>query len=55
MRFFKEFYAHGKFLKSLNAPFWVLILKKAGAEDLRDFRPIRLVWGGGYISGWPRF
>ena len=43
MSFFKEFYEHGKFVKSLNATFLVLIPKKAGAEDLRDFRPISLL------------
>ena len=43
MSFFKEFYAHSKFVKSLNATFFVLIPKKVGTEDLRDFRPISLV------------
>ncbi|RVW54301.1 Transposon TX1 uncharacterized 149 kDa protein [Vitis vinifera] len=41
--FFKEFYENGKFVKSLNATFLVLIPKKVGAEDLGDFRPISLV------------
>ncbi|RVW54908.1 hypothetical protein CK203_071538 [Vitis vinifera] len=31
------------FMKSLNAIFLVLVPKKDGAEDLRDFRPISLV------------
>ena len=43
MSFFREFYEHNKFVKRLNATFLVLISKKAGAEDLRDFRPISLV------------
>ncbi|KAL6332093.1 hypothetical protein AAG906_020774 [Vitis piasezkii] len=33
----------GKFVKSINASFLVLIPKKGGAEDLKDFRPISLV------------
>ena len=43
MCFFKEFYENGKFVKSLNATFMVLIPKKTGAEALGDFRPITLV------------
>ncbi|RVW12312.1 Transposon TX1 uncharacterized 149 kDa protein [Vitis vinifera] len=43
MSFLREFYEYGKFVKSLNANFLVLIPKKAGAEDLRDFRPISLL------------
>ena len=43
MSFFREFYEHSKFVKRLNATFLVLIPKKVGAEDLRDFRPISLV------------
>ena len=43
MSFFREFYEHGKFVKSLNANFLVLIPKKVGAKDLRDFRPISLL------------
>ncbi|KAJ9682243.1 hypothetical protein PVL29_018228 [Vitis rotundifolia] len=43
MCFFKEFYDNGKFVKSLNATFMVLIPKKAGAEELGDYRPISLV------------
>ena len=45
MRFFKEFYEHGKLFKSLNATFLVVISKKTGAEGLRDFKPISLVEG----------
>ena len=43
MSFFREFHDHNKFVKSLNTIFLVLIPKKVGAEDLRDFRPISLV------------
>ncbi|RVW40194.1 Transposon TX1 uncharacterized 149 kDa protein [Vitis vinifera] len=43
MRFFREFHEHGKFVKRLNTIFLVLIPKKMGAEDLREFRPINLV------------
>ncbi|RVW82501.1 putative ribonuclease H protein [Vitis vinifera] len=42
---FKDFYDHSSFLKSLNNTFLVLIPKKSGAEDLRDFRPISLLGG----------
>ncbi|RVX13251.1 LINE-1 reverse transcriptase-like [Vitis vinifera] len=42
---FKEFFEHGSFAKSLNTTFLVLIPKKGGAEDLRDFRPISLLGG----------
>ena len=45
MGFLKEFHEHGRFVKSLNSTFLVLIPKKADAEDLRDFRPISLVGG----------
>ena len=45
MRFFGEFYEHGNFVKCSNATFLVLIQKKAGVEDLRDFRPISLLGG----------
>ena len=43
MGFFKEFHERGRFVKSLNATFLVLVPKKGGAEDLKDFRPINLV------------
>ena len=43
MGFFKEFHEMGRFVKSLNATFLVLVPKKGGAEDLKDFRPISLV------------
>ena len=45
MKFFWEFYKHGNFVKSLNATFLILIPKKVGAKDLRDFRPISLMGG----------
>ena len=40
---FREFYLHGNFQRSLNSTFLLLISKKEGTEDLRDFRPISLV------------
>ena len=36
-----------QFEKSLNAAFLVLIPKKGGVEDLKGFRLIRLIGGGG--------
>ena len=33
----------GKFVKSLNSTFLVMVPKKEGAEDFKDFRPISLV------------
>ena len=41
--FFREFHERGRFVKSLNATFMVLVPKKGGVEDLNDFRPISLV------------
>ncbi|RVW36959.1 Transposon TX1 uncharacterized 149 kDa protein [Vitis vinifera] len=43
--FIKDFYERGKFVRSLNTTFLVLIPKKCGAEDLSDFKPISLVGG----------
>ena len=43
MGFFKDFHDQGKLVKSINASFLVLIPKKGGVEDLKDFRPISLV------------
>ncbi|RVX20087.1 Transposon TX1 uncharacterized 149 kDa protein [Vitis vinifera] len=43
MGFFKEFHERGRFVKSLNATFLVIVPKRGGAEDLKDFRPISLV------------
>jgi hypothetical protein len=40
---FAEFYAIGSFERSLNATFLTLILKKANAVEVRDFRPISLL------------
>ena len=48
---FKEFYDHKSFAKSLNTTFLLLIPKKGGAEDLRDFRPISLLGGAVQASG----
>ena len=45
MGFLKEFHEHDRFVRSLNSTFLILIPKKAGAEDLRDFRLISLVGG----------
>ncbi|RVW34823.1 Transposon TX1 uncharacterized 149 kDa protein [Vitis vinifera] len=41
--FLREFHERGRFVKSLNATFLVLVPKKGDAEDLKDFRPINLV------------
>ena len=43
MAIFKDFFDTGKFVKSLNSTFIVMIPKKEGAEDQKDFRPISLV------------
>ena len=43
LSFFKEFFERGTFVKSLNSTFLVLIPKKGGVEDLKDFKPISLV------------
>ena len=45
MSFFKEFHEQGKFVRSINATFLVLIPKKQNVEDLKDLRPISLVGG----------
>ncbi|RVW34945.1 Transposon TX1 uncharacterized 149 kDa protein [Vitis vinifera] len=45
MGFFKDFFERGKFIRSVNSTFLVLVPKKGGAEDLRDYRPISLVGG----------
>ncbi|RVW42483.1 hypothetical protein CK203_087835 [Vitis vinifera] len=39
----EDFHERGRFVKSIKASFLVLIPKRGGAEDLRDFRPISLV------------
>ena len=50
MDLFKDFHERGRFGRSLNSTFLVLISKKerkggggGGEEDLKDFRPISLV------------
>lgn len=43
MGFFRDFHNHGRFVKSLNATFLVLMPKKGGVEDLKDFKPVSLV------------
>ena len=45
MSVFKDFHEHNNFVKSLNATFLVLLPKKGGVKDLRNFRPISLVGG----------
>ena len=45
MGFFKEFHERGRFVRSLNTTILVLVPKKRGADDLRDFRLISLVGG----------
>ena len=41
--FFRDFHEGGRFVKSLNATFLVLVPKKGGVEDLKDSRLISLV------------
>ena len=43
MGFFREFHERGRFVKSLNATFLVLVPKMGGVEDLKEFKPISLV------------
>ena len=43
MGMFRDFYATGRFVHSLNSTFLVFIPKKGGAEELKDLRPISLV------------
>jgi len=40
---FKEFNSRRKFQKSINATFVSLIPKKAGALEVKDFKPISLM------------
>lgn len=43
MGFFAEFHSSDCFERSLNSTFIVLIPKKGGTDNLKDFRPISLV------------
>ena len=43
MVFFRDFHEWCRFVRSLNVTFLVLVPKKRGVEDLKDFRPISLV------------
>ena len=43
MLMFKDFFESGKFVRSMNSTFIVLVPKEARAEELKDFRPISLV------------
>ena len=43
MEVLKEFYEKKKFVRSLNATFLVLILKKGNVEDIKDYMPISLL------------
>ena len=43
MSFFVEFHELGHFKRSLNSTYIILIPKKGGIDDLKDFRPISLV------------
>ena len=43
MGFFREFFEHNQFVKSLNATFLVLVPKGSTVKDLNDLRPINLV------------
>ena len=43
MGFFAQFHSSGRFERSLNSTFIVLIPKKGGTYNLKDFRPISLV------------
>lgn len=43
LSFLLEFFEHVRFVRSLNTTFLVLISKKGGADELKDFRRISLV------------
>lgn len=43
MNFFHNVHEHERFVKSLNATFITLIMKKLGQLEARDFRPISLI------------
>ena len=40
---FREFHENGKFVRSLNTTFLVLVPKRGGDEELKDYKPISLV------------
>lgn len=52
MKVYLEVHYFMKFEKSLNATFIALILKKAGALEMRDFK--LLVWLMGWTRLYPR-
>ena len=43
MEMFNVFFVNGAFIRSLNTTFLVLIPKKGGTKDLKDFRSISLL------------
>ena len=43
MRKFKDFFETRNFVKNLNTMFIVMVPKKGGAEEFKDYRPISLV------------
>ena len=45
MSLFEDFFHFDTFQRSLHSTFLVLIPKKGGAEELKDFRPISLIRG----------
>ena len=49
MNLFREFHDSGCFVRSLSATFLILIPKRVGAEDLRDFKQQACVCGGGGV------
>ncbi|RVX20326.1 hypothetical protein CK203_004874 [Vitis vinifera] len=52
MGFFREFDERGKFIRSLDTTFLVLLPKKGGTDDFRDYRPINLrLWPKTLVEG----
>ena len=43
MRVFKDFFKSGHFVKNLNTTFLVMVPKKNGVEDFKDYRSISMV------------
>ena len=41
MAVFRDFFVTGKFVKSLNSMFLVMVPKKEGADDFKDFKDVR--------------